>query len=328
MYGRTRDTNRKRRPPRRRPFIGLGLAVLLFCIVPAGLIPAQDLSIGLMPAVDSIPLLIAQDQGYFADEGITVELQIFRNQLYRETALQTNAIDGSVSDLINAVYNWRSGSGIMVGSITDGHFSLVTAPDSPIRTIPDWNRSSSVDTGLLENSIIFYVAERMLESVGGSTDAINLVTTMQVPARMEMVVAGRIEAALLPEPITRIAVAQGARVLADTSMLEQTPGVLLFTERARARKGDEIAALYRAYDRAVAAINADPDAFRPAIIRLGEFPPAVERTMVIPTYQPARPPSPGELADVTAWMVGKGLIDDQPSYNEIVATNLTAPGSP
>jgi NitT/TauT family transport system substrate-binding protein len=171
-----------------------------------------------MPAVDSIPLLIAQDQGYFADEGITVELQIFRNQLYRETALQTNAIDGSVSDLINAVYNWRSGSGIMVGSITDGHFSLVTAPDSPIRTIPDWNRSSSVDTGLLENSIIFYVAERMLERAGGSTDAITLVTTMQVPARMEMVVAGRIEAALLPEPVTRIAVAQGARVLADTSM--------------------------------------------------------------------------------------------------------------
>jgi NitT/TauT family transport system substrate-binding protein len=328
MYGRTHDTSRRRRSCRRLTPLGTRFAVLLLLVFSAGLIEAQDLTIGLMPAVDSIPLLVAQDQGYFADEGIEVELQIFRNQLYRETALQTNAIDGSVSDLINGVYNWRSGSGIRVGSITDGHFSLVVAPDSPIRSIADWNRASSVDTGLLENSIIFYVAERMLESAGGTTEAINLVTTMQVPARMEMVVAGRIEAALLPEPITRIAVAQGARVLVDTSRLDQTPGVLLFTERARSRKGDEIAALYRGYNRAVAAINADPDRFRPAIIRLGEFPPAVERSMVIPTYQPARPPSPAEVADVTAWMVEKGLIDAAPAYREIVATGLIPPGSP
>lgn len=291
-------------------------------------VPAQDLTIGLMPAVDSIPLLVAQDQGFFTEEGITVELEIFRNQLYRETALQTNAIDGSVSDLINAVYNWRSGSGIKVASITDGHFSLVTAPNSSIRTIEDWNRASSVDTGLLENSIIYYVAERMLESAGGSTDNINLITTLQVPARMEMVVAGRIEAALLPEPVTRIALAQGARVLADTTSLAQTPGVLLFTERARTRKGAEIAALYRAYNRAVTAINDDPDSFRPAIIRLGEFPPAVEKTMVSPTYQPARPPAPGEVQDVTRWMVRKGLIDGVPGYDQLVETGLIGPGAP
>jgi NitT/TauT family transport system substrate-binding protein len=302
--------------------------VIVLLALPGLFVSAQDLKIGLMPAVDSIPLLIAQDQGYFADEGITVELQIFRNQLYRETALQTNAIDGSVSDLINAVYNWRSRSGIKVGSITDGHFSLVTAPNSSIRTIADWNRATSVDTGLLENSIIYYVAERMLQSAGGSVDRINLITTLQVPARMEMVIAGRIEAALLPEPVTRIAVAQGARVLADTSALAQTPGVLLFTQRARSGKAGEIAALYRAYNRAVAALNRNPDSFRGAIVRLGEFPPAVEQTMIIPTYQPARPPTPEEVADVTGWMVAKGLIDTAPGYSDLVQPDLVGPGAP
>ncbi len=306
------------------------LLAALFAL-PGLTLPAQDLRIGLMPAVDSIPLLVAQDQGYFADEGITVELQIFRNQLYRETALQTNAIDGSVSDLINAVYNWQSGSGIKVGSITDGHFSLVTAPNSSIRTIADWNRASAVDTGLLENSIIYYVAERMLQNAGGATDRINLITTLQVPARMEMVVAGRIEAALLPEPVTRIAVAQGARVLVDTSGMAQTPGVLLFTQRAQSRKAGEIAALYRGYNRAVAALNRNPDSFRQAIVRLGEFPPAVEQSMVIPTYQQARPPTPEEVADVVAWMAEKGLIGGSPAtpaYHQIVETGLIGPGGP
>ncbi len=296
------------------------LVVLAFTLtLPAG---AQDLRIGLMPSVDSIPLLVAADQGFFSDEGVTVELEIFRNQLYRETALQTNALDGSVSDLINAVYNWRSNSGIKVGSITDGHFSLVVAPNSSIRTVEDWNAASSVSTGLLENSIIYYVAERMLQNAGASPARIDLVTTLQVPARMEMVVAGRIEAALLPEPVTRIALSQGARELVDTSGLAQTPGVLLFTERARSQKGSEIAALYRAYNRAVAAINDNPDSFRAAIVSLGEFPPTVEKTMVIPTYQPARPPSQEEVSDVVEWMVGKGLVATTPPYNEVVDTDL------
>ena len=242
-------------------------------------VAAQDLKIGLMPAVDSIPLLIAQEQGFFEDEGIDVELRMFRNQLYRETALQTNGIDGSVSDLINAVYNWRNRTGVQVGSITDGHFALLTAADSGL-------------------------------------------TTLQVPTRMEMVVAGQIEAALLPEPVTRIAEARGSNILLDSSVLEQTPGVLLFTERARREKNEEIRALYRAYNRAVEAINADPDSFRSAIVRLGEFPPTVEKSMVIPTYERARRPTAVELSDVTDWMVEKGLIESRPSYSAVVASGL------
>ena len=285
-------------------------------------VAAQDLKIGLMPAVDSIPLLIAQEQGFFEDEGIDVELRMFRNQLYRETALQTNGIDGSVSDLINAVYNWRNRTGVQVGSITDGHFALLTAADSGLTTIAKWNRRDSVAVGLLENSIIYYVAERMLEAGGGKTETIELVTTLQVPTRMEMVVAGQIEAALLPEPVTRIAEARGSNILLDSSVLEQTPGVLLFTERARREKNEEIRALYRAYNRAVEAINADPDSFRSAIVRLGEFPPTVEKSMVIPTYERARRPTAVELSDVTDWMVEKGLIESRPSYSAVVASGL------
>ena len=283
---------------------------------------AQDLTIGLMPAMDSVPLLIAQDQGFFEDEGISVDLRIFRNQLYRESALQTNEIDGSISDLINAVYNWRAGIGIRVGSITDGHFALVTAPDSGILSVADWNRAGSVSVGLLENSIIFYVAERMLEEIGGDADGIDIIRTLQVPVRLEMVASGRIEAALLPEPVAQVAVERGAGSLVDTTVLDQTPGVLLFTDRAMSTKDAEIRALYRAYNRAVEVVNADPDRFRPAIVRLGEFPPVVEDSMFIPTYQPARPPTPAELADVTAWMVEKGLLEREPAYRDVVAPDL------
>ncbi len=292
-------------------------AIIGLIILGAGY--GQSLTIGLMPAIDSLPLLIAQKEGYFAEEGVSVDLRMFRNQLYRETALQTNEIDGSISDLVNAVYAWRNGTGLRVGSITDGHFALLTSPESTIRSIADWERADSVEVGLVENSIIYYVAERMLEAAGGSPEHIELVTTMQVPTRMEMLVAGRIEAALLPEPISRVAVGRGAHVLVETDVMEQTPGVLIFTGEALREKRAAIGALYRAYDRAVVDLNARADELRPAIVRLGEFPPAVQDSMVIPEYGPARRPSAAELGDVVDWMISKGLINERPDYDEIIA---------
>ncbi|MFW5685028.1 MAG: hypothetical protein ACOC0O_00080 [Spirochaetota bacterium] len=62
----------------------------------------EPLTIGLMPAVDSIPLIVADHEGYFVVEGLTVTLEVFRDQVYREAALQSNTIDGAVSDLVNA----------------------------------------------------------------------------------------------------------------------------------------------------------------------------------------------------------------------------------
>ena len=42
-------------------------AIIGLIILGAGY--GQSLTIGLMPAVDSLPLLIAQKEGYFAEEG-------------------------------------------------------------------------------------------------------------------------------------------------------------------------------------------------------------------------------------------------------------------
>lgn len=35
----------------------------------------QTLSVGLMPDTDSLPFLIAEEKGYFADEGLKVDIQ-------------------------------------------------------------------------------------------------------------------------------------------------------------------------------------------------------------------------------------------------------------
>ncbi|MFW6291005.1 MAG: ABC transporter substrate-binding protein [Spirochaetota bacterium] len=285
---------------------------------PAGPEP-RPLTVGLMPAVDSIPLIVAEAEGYFGEEGIDVTLEVFRDQLYREAALGANTIDATVSDLVNAIRSWANGADYRVISSTQGGFSIVTSSTSGIDSPEEWPAApETVPTGLLEDSIINYTAQRMLEAAGLDPTRIEIVPTMQIPVRMEMLVAGELDAAVLPEPVTRMATAAGATELLSTDVLDWTPGVLLATGTALREKPRELEALLRAYDRAVEAVNADPDAFREVIVARAAFPPPTAATMRIPAYRPASVPSAAQVADVAEWMLGLGLIESLPPHDAIV----------
>jgi NitT/TauT family transport system substrate-binding protein len=279
----------------------------------------QPLTIGLMPAVDSIPLIVAEVEGFFSDEGIDVTLEVFRDQLYREAALQANTVDATVSDLVNAIRSWANGADYRVLSSTQGGFSVVTSPDSAIRSLREWPVApETVRTGLLEDSIINYTARRMLSAGGADPSRIEIVPTLQIPVRMEMLVAGELEAAVLPEPVTRMAVAAGANEIVSSDVLDWTPGVLLATGTALREKPAELEALLRAYDRAVVAVNDTPDSYRDVVVARAALPPPTAATMRIPRYRPAAVPTDEQVADVARWMHDRGLIAELPSHEEIV----------
>ena len=92
-------------------------------------------------------------------------------------------------------------------------------------------------TGLLENSTVYYVAERALERAGVDPGTIELVPVAQVPARLELLLAGKVEAAVLPEPLATLAVRQGAQRLADSAADDAASGVLLFRDTVHPRAG-------------------------------------------------------------------------------------------
>lgn len=295
------------------------MLTLLLCVV-ACACAHGELAVGLMPASNSIPLVVAARDGLFKAEGVSVHLVPFSGQLERETALQTGAIDGTVSDLVNAIQSWSHGSGVKVTSVTEGSFSLLASPQSGLTAMKDWASfpGGMVRTGLLENSLVYYLSERMLTAAGVDTARIDLVPIVQLPARLEMLLAGRIDAACLPEPLATLGESRGARRLAVSDDLGSTPGVLLFTKKALGSRAPEIAALYRAYNRAVDAVDRNPEKYRDAIISGCDFPPAVAGVMKIPSFQAARLPSRTDVADIGRWMKAKGLVEKLPGYDDIV----------
>ena len=62
------------------------------------------INIGVMPDVESIPFLIAQENGYFADEGVTVNIEHFSSAKDRDSALQSGKLDGVITDMAAVLF--------------------------------------------------------------------------------------------------------------------------------------------------------------------------------------------------------------------------------
>src|SRR5512133_3255201 len=57
--------------------------------------PELALKVGVMPAVDAAPILIAAQKGFFSELGLSVEVQIYTNAMNRQSALQSGGLDGA-----------------------------------------------------------------------------------------------------------------------------------------------------------------------------------------------------------------------------------------
>ena len=67
-------------------------ALCLVLSLSACAVARAELAVGLMPASNSIPIVVAAADGLYTSEGVEVRLVPFSGQLERETALQTGAI--------------------------------------------------------------------------------------------------------------------------------------------------------------------------------------------------------------------------------------------
>ena len=97
----------------------------------------SKITIGLMPDTDSIPFIIAAERGYFAEEGVEVELVPFKSAMERDAALQSGNLDGAISDLLAVIFARSGGFALHATSYTDGNYNLVAGANTGISTAPD-----------------------------------------------------------------------------------------------------------------------------------------------------------------------------------------------
>lgn len=281
----------------------------------------QPLTIGLMPDTDSLPFIIAQEKGFFREEGIEVNIEQYKSAMDRDSALQSGNLDGAVSDMLAVAFAKSGGFDVKVTSFTDGSYKLIASKDSGIK---DVKGLAGKDVSVSRNTIIEYVTDQILAKENMDGDSINKVIIPQIPTRLEMLQNGKLAAATLPEPMASIAVHNGCKYVTGSDELGINPGVILFTAKAAADKKAEIQAMYRAYNKAVAYLNnTDRAEYIDLVIEKGGFPPVAKEALKLPKYHEAALPKESDVVDCIKWLNSKKLVAETYSYQDIVLDLLS-----
>lgn len=299
------------------------LGVLLVLLFSAPLLAQDDsarpdLRIGVLPVLNTLPLYVAQEAGYFEAEGVSVELVPFQSGLDRQTALLAGATDASNDDLIGVLLLNAGGVDVRVvrhDPPAEVFFALIAGPESELESAADLAGAS---IGISHNTLIQYLTDTMLASVDMSAEEVEYVEIAEIPVRYQLLLQGQIDAATLPEPLIQATLGAGGRVLIDDSALSYVPTVLSFRAETLAEKGEAVRAFLSAYERAVEAINADAEAFREVMGAYIQMPPPLIPILPVPTFFPASVPSEEDFAAVQDWALGIGLLEEALLYEDVV----------
>lgn len=276
----------------------------------------KELSIGVLPDVDSIPLIIAQQQGYFEKEGIKVNIVQFKSAKDRDSAFQAGKIDGAVSDVLAAAFAKEGGFDVKITSMTNGSYKLLVNKNSKISKIEDLKGKS---IAISKNTIIEYACDMMLKEANVSFDDVKKSVIPQIPVRLEMLQNGKVDSAVLPDPLATVAVKNGASVLNSTDKLNINPGVLIFSSSSINSKRMEIKSFYSAYNKAVEFLQNKPvESYIDVLTEKAGFPDDVKDSIILPKYTKALLPSNKDVEDVIRWLYDKQLIKNEYKFNELV----------
>lgn len=276
----------------------------------------QELTIGILPDLDSIPLVIAEQNGYFEESGAKIKIETFSSAKDRDSALQSGNIDGAISDMLAAAFAAEGGFDVKMTSKTDGSYKLLVNGD---KGIDSFNKLKGNDIAISENTIIEYATDMMLKEGKLGSGDVKKVAIPQMPVRLEMLQNGKVAAATLPEPLASAAMKNGAVLLNSSDKLGINPGVLLFTTKVTEEKSEEIKLFYEAYNKAVDYLNKeDKSNYIDALIEKAGFPADVKDVLVLPEYNKAVLPSEQDFTNVINWLLEKQLIKNSYKYNDLV----------
>lgn len=301
----------------------LAVVVLLnACAVGPQAAQEKKLKLGLLPILDVLPFYIAQDKGYFEAEGLQVELVPVKSAQERDALIQAGEIDGQLNDLISTVLLNRENSQVKIVAKArkaypdSPQFRIVAAPGV---TVSNPNDLAKVPIGISQNSVIEYMNDRLLVDWGLPADQIVIEEVSAIPARFEMLMNGQLKAALLPDPMGQAAIAGGATLVIDDSKIPQySQSVLSFSTAALENKPEAVRAFLRAWNKAVADLNKDPNTYRNVLIEKTRVPESIQGTYNVPPFPANEITSQAEWDDVVKWAQDKGLIEQPVAYDTAV----------
>jgi NitT/TauT family transport system substrate-binding protein len=176
-----------------------------------------DVKVGVIPIVDTAPLWLGKEKGFFSDEGLNLDITTTTGGAAAVPGVVGGSFDiafGNTVSMMVAVDQGLSLKYLTNGVTTTGEdpdFSAVVVPkDSPIKTPKDLE-GKTVSVNNLKN-IGDTTIRKVVRDDGGDPSTINFVEVAfpDAPAALER---GQVDAAWVLEPFLSQSLGQGARVV-------------------------------------------------------------------------------------------------------------------
>ena len=219
-------------------------------------------------------LVLGQEQGFFEEEGLTIETSVVANPPAGLAAAQSGQVDVAYSPSIPLLNALASGVPLKVIAPADGFVAGASELDDPI-TVDDTGLYASADSGFtevadLEGATIAIPARKAqlevvvadsLERAGVSAESVNWVV-LDFTSAVAALQNGTVDAAGLVSPFTSEAEANGS-VFVDAPSVgffeEGAVGLWTAGDSTLSSKADAIAAFQRAVAKSNAYANEHPD---------------------------------------------------------------------
>ena len=282
----------------------------------------QPLTMAMMPSLDGLPIFIADEMGFFKEQGLEVKLERFSAARDRDIAFQTSEdIDGLIFDLIALSIYAEAGVDMLAVASTLGHASLIGAEG--IESLGDLNESTVL---ISRSTAMEYILNRALMAAGLTPNDVIIEEVPSLPTRLEMLRNGNAHAATLPEPFATIAKDAGLNVVTTTRDLGINPFILAFRRQTVEDKAQELQAFFKGIDAAVDYLNTtDREEFIDILIDVVGYPADTRDTLSIPEFQYLRPVDMNNALDALSFSRDIGLLTREISAEDVIIDIFVRP---
>lgn len=308
----------------------INLCLIFTAILISGCSPAPKESttirIALLPILDSLPIHVAQSEGYFEERGVQVEIVPVASAPERDQIIQSGQADAMINELVSVLfYNKETIEVVAVrfartATSESPVFRIVASESSGIQTVEEL---IGVPIGISEGTVIEYTTDRLLTQAGLTAEQIEKVAVPKIPDRLNLLSSGQLEAANLPDPAASVALLQGAQlIIDDTAFPEVGHSVITFDADFAEGQPDTVRAFLLAIERAVKEINTDKQRWDALLLEKNLLPPPLMETYTLPDYPTASVPTSDQFADALAWAQDKGLVSSPVPYGASVRADF------
>jgi len=280
------------------------------------------LKMAVLPILDTLPMYVAQQEGLFQENGVQVEFIPVASGAERDQLVSAGQADGMVNEVTSTMLYNKDQTQVQIvrfartATPEDALFRILASGKSNVESA---NALKGVEIGISQGTVIDYLTDRLLQAQGFSQNEINTIAVPKIPDRMALLENGELQAAMLPEPLSSLAVLNGAKIiLDDTSHPEYSFSTISFRKEVIDKHPESITGFLAAIEEATDEINANPEKWNTLLSELKLVPPPLLDTFIIPPFVTAGVPDKDQWNDVLSWAKEKGILNVDVSYEESV----------